>query len=144
MKSTALISTDRRPDPGSWAVLLPVVPVPASRPRVTRVGRVYYGKNYTRFRNECNALLEESEFPPEFPLTGPLDVSVRFIVAKPKTTKRSYPRGDVDNYFKTLDVLNQVVWQDDDQIIVGVMEKIYGDPPRIELEITPIERISAA
>ena len=127
MKSKTSISIDRGPVPGSWTVLLPVVPVPASRPRVTRSGRVYYGKRYREFRATCNTLLEAFEPPPEFPLAGPVEMSVVFYVPRPKTTKRQFPRGDIDNYFKTLDVFNGVLWHDDDQILVGLMGKEFGD-----------------
>lgn len=76
--------------------------------------------------------------PPEFPLCGQLAVTTRFIVAKPKTSKLSAPRGDVDNYFKTLDVLNEVVWKDDVQLLWASMSKEFGEKPRIEMEVTEI------
>lgn len=68
-------------------------------------------------------------------------VSATFVIPRPKTTKREYPRGDVDNYFKTLDVFNEVLWKDDDQILWGSMGKVFGDVPKIQLEITEIERL---
>ena len=54
----------------------------------------------------------------------------------PKKTNRVAPRGDIDNYLKTLDVLNRIIWFDDDQIISLVARKEYSDEPRIELEVT--------
>jgi Holliday junction resolvase RusA-like endonuclease len=62
------------------------------------------------------------------------------MVPRPKTTKRLSPRGDVDNYFKTLDSLNGTVWKDDDQIVWAIMVKDYGDPA-IHLEIKEIDGI---
>ena len=49
---------------------------------------------------------------------------------------------DIDNLFKGLtDALNGVVWEDDKLICeIGRQVKIYGDPPRIEIEI---EEVSA-
>ena len=134
-------STDRGPVPGCWTIDVPVVPVPASRPRVTRYGRAYYGKRYTQFRKDCTKIIEDSQLTSTFPLTGPLVVSATFVIPRPKTTKREYPRGDVDNYFKTLDVFNEVLWKDDDQILWGSMGKVFGDVPKIQLEITEIERL---
>ena len=125
-----------------WKLLLPVVPVPASRPRFSRWGSgIYYGKRYTAFRKICGEILGSSEIPSEFPLEGPLAVSAVFMVPRPKTTKRTFPRGDVDNYFKTLAVLNEVVWLDDDQLVWASMSIEFGDCPGIRLEVSKVERI---
>ena len=105
---------------------------------------MYYGKNYTKFRRVCGCLIDLTDFPPEFPLSGDLVASAAFVVQSPKKTKRMSPRGDVDNYFKSLDVLNGVVWGDDDQLVWASMSKEYGDDPCIRLEVTEIERILEA
>jgi Holliday junction resolvase RusA-like endonuclease len=54
--------------------------------------------------------------PKDLPLRGRLKAIVSFFVSKPKTSKRDWPVGDLDNYLKTLDVFNGVLWADDDQI----------------------------
>ena len=54
------------------------------------------------------------------------------------------PRGDIDNYLKTLDVLNKVVWFDDDQIVSLEARKEYADEPRIELEVIEFGDIQGA
>ena len=115
---------------------LPVVPVPASRPRVTRRGHVYYGKNYSKFRAEAAAILGQWDAPCMLPLTGTLHLDVTFYCPRPKTTKRLSPRGDIDNFQKTLDVFNEILWRDDDQIVSVLAKKEYSDQPRIELEVT--------
>ena len=125
--------------PKNWRIFIPILPVPASRPRVCRWG-TYYGKRYTEFRKIADTLLQAVEWPRVFPLGGLLAVSVTFTVPRPKTTKRLSPRGDVDNYFKTLDSLNGTVWKDDDQIVWAIMVKDYGEPA-IHLEIKEIDRI---
>ena len=79
--------------------------------------------------------------PPDFPLCGSLAVTTRFIVVPPKTTKRASPRGDVDNYFKTLDVLNDVIWKDDDQLVWADMSKEFGSQPGIEMEVIEVDGI---
>ena len=127
-----------------WSILIPIDPVPASRPRFARSGRVYYGKRYTAFRREAEAIFNLTEWPVEFPLNGPLVVSSKFIVPPPKKTKRYSPRGDVDNYFKTLDVLNEIVWWDDDQLVWACMSKEYGEQARIELEVMQVDGIPKA
>ena len=122
-------------------MFLPLVPVPASRPRFSRTGRVYFGKRYTAFRKSASAMFEEAKFPRSFPLDGSLAVSAEFHVVKPRTSKRTTPVGDVDNYFKTLDVLNGVVWADDDQLVWASMCKRFSDTPGISLEVMRIERV---
>lgn len=113
-------------------------PVPASRPRVTRWG-VYYGKKYTEFRKDAVkvvSVLPESLPDITLPLLGQLEVSATFHVKKPKTSKLKHPRGDIDNYLKTLDILNGVVWKDDVQIVIIHGEKKWAkDQPSIELQI---------
>lgn len=137
--SDSIIITESVGIPTTWEIFIPILPVPASRPRVTRWG-VYYGKRYTEFRRYIEVLLQAVEWPHVFPLGESLAVSVTFSVPHPKKTKRVSPRGDVDNYFKTLDSLNKYVWMDDDQIVWAIMAKEYGDPG-IRLEIKEIDRI---
>lgn len=100
-------------------IFLQVEPTPASRPRVSRWG-TYYGKNYEKFRREVRDFLVEEWETKHGKLTEPLSVLLEFVVSPPKTTKREYPRGDVDNYAKgPLDSIttHTDVWDDDDQII---------------------------
>lgn len=127
-----------------FEMILPVCPVPASRPRVTRVGHVYYGKKYTQFRTEAAAVLGKTVFPDTLPLGGPLHLDVTFYCPSPKRTNRWAPRGDIDNYLKTLDVLNKVVWFDDDQIVSLEARKAYAEEPRIELEVIEFGDIQGA
>lgn len=88
-------------------------PVPASRPRVSKWG-TYYGKTYNTWRKDAEKFVKTSKAA----ATGPLIVLVECFIKQPKTTKRSYPRGDVDNYAKApLDKLNKHHFEDDDQIL---------------------------
>jgi Holliday junction resolvase RusA-like endonuclease len=107
-------------------IFLPVEPTPASRPRVSKWG-VYYGKNYERFRREVRDVIHDMDLSDN--LKGPLVVLLEFVVSPPKTTKRDYPRGDVDNYAKgPLDSLTSHagVWDDDDQIVTMSVHKRYA------------------
>ena len=106
---------------------IPVNPVPASRPRVSKWG-TYYGKIYENFRNEMREALTGNL---NVKIDGPLDVHVEVIVRKPRTGKREFPRGDVDNYAKgILDSLTNHgnVWHDDDQITNFTIIKRYAAP----------------
>lgn len=112
------------------AVLFPVNPVPASRPRVTRWG-VYYGKTYKKWMAEVERVVGLSS-PSDFSMTTrPLLVVNENVVEKPRTSEREYPRGDVDNYAKAaLDAItkHQLAWQDDDQVVALLAIKRFAEP----------------
>ncbi len=110
-------------------------PVVASRPRVTRWG-VYYGKNYTQWRKTAMELIKNSEDTIEKYCT----VLVEQIVKKPKTSKKDFPRGDVDNYGKApMDILTKKEFWTDDDIVTGMFSsKRFAKPdeePRTEVFI---------
>ena len=120
---------------------LPINPVPASRPRVGRWG-VYYGKRYKQYRKEVEATLEQAS---QHFGGAPCFVYLEYIVVKPKTTKRAWPKGDVDNYEKAvLDALTQHagVWDDDDQVVICLHGKRYaetGEEPGTNIEVWRLE-----
>lgn len=122
-------------------VELPLKPVPASRPRVTRWG-TYYGKNYTKFRDEAADLLKEAR---EGGAKGPLAVFMTLACPKPKTSQRLFPRGDNDNYEKAVwDSITKCpgFWEDDDQIIFNVTHKRFvekNEEPSVTLAIYELE-----
>ncbi|MQB00215.1 MAG: RusA family crossover junction endodeoxyribonuclease [Actinobacteria bacterium] len=111
---------------GEWAVNIPLAPVPAARPRVSRWG-TYYPKTYRTWIAEAGALLmplkkravitEES-----------VSVVVHSVARRPANPVRGYPRGDVDNYTKAaLDIVtkSQLIWKDDTQVTVLLSTKRY-------------------
>lgn len=74
------------------------------------------------------------------PLDGPLQVDVEFVCTKPKTTKRHWPRGDGDNYEKSLyDAITKAgYWGDDDQIVEARWVKRFakpGEEPHMHIQI---------
>lgn len=119
---------------------LPIAPVPASRPRVTRWG-TYYLKKYKAYREEAEKVIPNFEHP----LQGALTVSATFFCHRPKTTKRFYPRGDIDNFEKAVfDALTQKgFWEDDDQITTtdGVKKRFVpeGQEPYTLIVVRPDE-----
>lgn len=114
----------RRPiEGGGLEVELYLNPVPASRPRVGRFG-TYYRKTYKAWKKAAESAVPQNS---DYPLGGPLIVTVVAVCSRPKTTKRYYPRGDVDNFAKgILDVLTKRgYWNDDDQIVDLYVRKRY-------------------
>jgi Holliday junction resolvase RusA-like endonuclease len=110
-------------------------PVPASRPRVTRWG-TYYSKTYTNWRKEAMGLIKEAKTT----IDNCVTVLVEQIVEKPKTSKKKFPRGDVDNYAKApTDILTTKKFWTDDDLITGLWtSKRFaeeGEEPRTEVTI---------
>lgn len=62
-------------------------------------------------------------------MTGAIEISLDFVLSKPKSVKRKYPtvKPDIDNFTKCiLDALNNIVYKDDAQIIKLQATKSYG------------------
>lgn len=88
--------------------------------------------------------IEAKKVRPAAPLEGPLSFVVDFYMRRPTghvrkdgTLKPAAPRycaargrNDVDNLFKSsTDILTQVgFWQDDGQIVIAKITKVYADP----------------
>jgi Holliday junction resolvase RusA-like endonuclease len=84
------------------------------------------------------------------PLTGPLRVNILAVMDVPSSwsgkKKTSALHGslrptvspDWDNIGKSLDALNGIVFEDDKQIVSANVEKVYGQLPRLEVEIIEI------
>lgn len=106
----------------------PFAPVPKGRPRFSRNGHAYTPDKTRRYEADLKlwALKQMHELKP---LEGPISVRAVFIIAKPKSAKRrEHPvvKPDLDNYLKTLDALNGIVWKDDSQIVEISGQKIYA------------------
>lgn len=113
----------------SKSVFIPVAPVPASRPKVSKFG-TYYTATYANWRKAAAKFVRDHvNVVPE---VAPLVVLVENIVPKPRTSKLKHPNGDVDNYAKAaLDILNEAAWVDDKQIISLTSTKRFAGPAEI-------------
>lgn len=88
--------------------------------------------------------IEAKKVRPAAPIQGPLSVEVVFFMRRPQGHLRkdgtlkpwapafcsSRGRDDVDNLFKSSsDILTQIgFWQDDGQIAIAHIEKVYANP----------------
>ena len=104
-------------------------PSPASRPRVSKWG-TYYAKSYQQWVKAVQETAAGSVLALAEPFEGPLLVLVDILVAKPRTSKLTRPRGDVDNYVKgVLDGLTKAMfWRDDSDIEVLITSKRWTRP----------------
>lgn len=119
----------------------PFAPVAWGRVKRGRYGQAYVPEKTLRFKKEIR--LWASKYAPNTPLTGPIKVTARFFIQRPKKLKkgsRGFPitRPDLDNYLKgVFDALNDLIWEDDSQICHGDTAKVYDDltgaGPRITL-----------
>lgn len=113
------------PSAGTTIVNIPVPPVPASRPRVSRWG-VYYAKTYKDWMKAAAETVPEATRQ----MHGPLRVDMEIVAHRPKTTQRYSPRGDVDNFAKAaLDALTKKgYWPDDDDVTELFVSKRFALP----------------
>lgn len=103
-----------------WRLVLPLAAVPCPRPKLTRFGKAYYPGAYSKWKAAAARSFTAQSFDCGIlkPLTGSLIVSIGIEIARPKKTSLEYPRGDIDNYVKSvLDAANGIVWEDDTQIV---------------------------
>ena len=83
------------------------------------------------------------------PFEGPLAVRVVAYLPIPQSLskakradaigRRLLPtkRPDLDNYVKTIDGLNEIVWRDDSQIVELTARKVYSETPRLVVTVHP-------
>jgi Holliday junction resolvase RusA-like endonuclease len=127
-------------------LVLPLNPVPASRPRLARNGRVFYAKTYANFKKQAAVVVPVAMKFQELegcPLEGPLMVDLRFYTKRPKKTILQFPRYDVDNAAKAcLDELQgpDRLFVDDNQVVVLTAMKTWAEPEQegwIEVRVEP-------
>ena len=120
------------------------------RPRATRDGHVYTPKRTREYEGELKYAAQQvmGDRPP---LDGPLVVDINIRVPIPQSWSkkkqeaarsgavRPTKKPDWDNYGKTIDALNLVVWIDDGQIVDGRVRKSYSDKPGMWINVAPAD-----
>jgi Holliday junction resolvase RusA-like endonuclease len=96
-------------------LVIPVKPVPASRPRVPRYGKPYFLKTYKKWRDDAAGELPDHKGKP---IEKPVYVNVLFAIPRAKSSKLIVPAGDGDNFEKGLyDLLTRKGYLLDDKWI---------------------------
>ena len=110
-------------------------PVPQSRPRFGRGGRVYEPARMTAFKSAIRAAASAA-MAGSSPLSEPVACTLRFF-RKFKATARNF--GDADNLAKAvLDAVNGLAFVDDSQVTSLLIQKFQDrENPRVEVSIEP-------
>ena len=132
-----------------------IEPVEQARPRATRMERgirLYDLKKVSVYKKQL-AMMCKFQYK-QAPLTGPLKVELNFFrhvqsslskkerALRLSGSHRPVVKPDTDNYIKsTLDGLNGLLWEDDNQIVDLIAHKYYSDNPRVEIEVTPLNEL---
>lgn len=134
---------------------------PNAQKRHRSVRRGKFIQNYDPSdKDKTNFLLMVQENRPSKPIEGPIQLTAKFYIPRPKAhfgtgknsgrLKESAPfyhigKPDVDNLLKFLfDSLNGIFWKDDSQICVLGTDtgKYYSDQPRTEITIESIKDLN--
>lgn len=131
---------------------LDIDPMPAPRPRARAfmvkgkpIVSMYHPKEYTEWQKAVvEAINDELDWAvmndpkAEYHFSGPLTVGIIVSKTRPKTTKLSAPKPDVDNFAKgILDAMTKAgVWKDDSQVEFLAVKKQWSDEPGVLIEVT--------
>jgi len=118
-------------------------PVPKARARTVRLKNglttTYTPKKTEQWEDMIR--LQILKHRPEKLLDQAIVLKAVFVLQRPKSIpkKRIYPetKPDLDNLLKSLtDAMEGIIYTNDSRIIKKEVEKIYGDPPRVEVELS--------
>jgi Holliday junction resolvase RusA-like endonuclease len=102
---------------GEITLVIPVTPMPAPRPRMSKWGSAYFPPAYDAYKKDLKAALPA----PESQMMGELKVEAHFVCKPIAKSIFTTPAGDVDNIVKgVLDVLTQVGYYGDDRQIIDL------------------------
>jgi Holliday junction resolvase RusA-like endonuclease len=122
-------------------IQIPLSPVPASRPRVTKRGISYYAEPYKSFKAAVKEAFKE-RYGGEL-IDYLVNVTIVCFVEAPANSKLQIPKPDWDNYAKAVcDGMNGTVLTDDSLIHQGACTKFWaakGEPGRIHVYIERAE-----
>ena len=121
------------------------IPIPQSRPRFTRGGHAYEDMKVRGYKSMV-ARMARIFMGADEPLKGPLSCRLTFRMPIPSSysaKKRNalndgwmIKKPDLDNLAKSvLDAFNGIIWEDDSQVCVLEVRKIYGEEEGVDVEV---------
>ena len=133
---------------------VPGKPQGKARPRVVRQGgfsRSFTPEKTVLYENWIRTCYQRAAGDYRFPDDAPLELSVTAVFPIPKSYSRRKKEGcfsgfirptgkpDCDNIAKTvLDALNGVAYDDDCQIVALHVYKLYGETPRVTVQLREV------
>jgi Holliday junction resolvase RusA-like endonuclease len=123
---------------GQWRLVLPLDPIPCPRPRFAR-GVAYYPARYTSWRDAVREHLSDVPLPE--PNDDTWTVLLHLWCKRPAKPANHYPKGDVDNYAKSvLDAIQGVAFFHDDKQVTRLhVTKDYHKHGHMVIEFIPNE-----
>ena len=121
-------------------IFVPIKPMPAPRPRVTRNG-THNPTDYTIYKRAVGMIARRRFRRPE---EGPVAMHIDFLFEVPKSwskkrkaaAKWHTSRPDIDNLQKGIkDALNGIAYKDDSQVCQVTARKQYADRSGIIIEV---------
>ena len=120
-------------------------PIPKARARTVRL-KNGFTTTYTPQKTENweNMIrLQILEHKPDKLIDQAISLKAVFVLQRPKSIpkKRKYPetKPDLDNLLKSLtDAMEGIIYTNDSRIVKKEVSKVYGDPPRVEVELEVI------
>lgn len=124
------------------------VPIPASRPRVSRF-RTFYSEPYNSYKTLLKQKIIECMPKRSFPVYEqykPLKLHIVFYMPIPKSISKKKAKTmvgkphtkkpDNDNLLKSvLDAMNNIVYHDDGQVSCINVYKVYSDEPKTVIQV---------
>lgn len=125
-------------------------PIAKQRPRFCAGGKTYDKQSKQKKIARCTIMKEMGDKRVLKRMNGPLDVEMTFHTPIPASWpqkrkkqelgKHNPKKPDLDNYVKFYcDVMNGLVYADDNQIVKLWCEKRYSDQPRVEIKISELQ-----
>jgi len=124
------------------SVTIPIRPVPAPRPRVTKFG-AYNDPKYTKYKKTIQFYLKMLGYT-ENPVAVVLMFKYKIPKSWTKKKKLSPPqhtaKPDIDNLVKSvMDAMNGIAYKDDGQVVSVYGVKMYSDKDEVVIKITEIK-----
>lgn len=134
----------------NYRATIPLNPVPASRPRVTRRS-TFYPKKYTQFKQDMKWAIGGLSIPKEYmPFKSNIRCDIQLYIQMPKSDSKKKKKelkgrycdnnADLDNYAKAiLDSFNKVLYNDDRQIVELSISKRWSEEGYFVIEIEEVK-----
>ena len=124
---------------GEYIFIIPGQPIAKGRPRVALRGikAIAYTPDKTRQYERDAKIIIKQAMAGRPPLEGPVSVIIDAWFKTPKRKLKSFhhtSKPDADNICKILcDSMNGIAYIDDSQVCQLVVNKLYGDAPRVHV-----------